>query len=303
MKNTVRYKNITCKSALNKVSGGFPYKWDLNIYRGCIHNCKYCYALYSHKYINSNSDDFFNEIYVKTNIVEELDRQLSSKSWKHEVINIGGVTDSYQAVEKNNKIMPEILKLLIKHKNPAIISTKSTLILRDTDLIDELSRLTYINIASTITVTDRKTASMIETNASPPMERFRILKTMRKTNASVGMHSMPIIPYITDSIENIESLFSHAKESNVHYVLPGILYLKGETRKSFFNFVLRNYPELYKNIYMLYNNTEKRKVYKFNLYQNINSLKEKYSISFSYTNPMREKMKKERKYDPQLKLF
>ena len=100
---------------------------------------------------------------------------------------------------------------------------------------------------------------MIETNASPPMERFRILKAMRKTNASVGMHSMPIIPYITDSIENIESLFSHAKESDVHYVLPGILYLRGETRKSFFNFVLRNYPQLYKNIYMLYNNTEKRK--------------------------------------------
>ena len=235
--------------------------------------------------------------------MEELDRQLSSRSWKHEVINIGGVTDSYQAVEKNNKIMPEILKLLIKHKNPAIISTKSTLILRDFDLIDELSRLTYINIASTITVTDKKTASMIETNASLPMERFRILKTMRKTNASVGMHTMPIIPWITDSIENIESLFYHAKENDVHYVLPGILYLRGETRQAFFNFVLRNYPEHYKNIYMLYNNTEKRKEYKFRLYQNINSIKEKYSISFSYASPMKEKMKKSEKDDLQLKLF
>jgi DNA repair photolyase len=303
MKNTVQYKNITCKSALNKVKGGFPYKWDLNIYRGCIHNCKYCYALYSHKYINSSSDDFFNEIYIKTNIVEELDRQLNSKSWKNEVINIGGVTDSYQIAEKDNKIMPEILKLLIKHKNPAIISTKSELILRDFDLIDELSRITYINIASTITVTDRKTASMIETNASSPAKRFNILKTFRKTNASVGMHSMPIIPFITDSIENIESLFYYAKESDVHYVLPGILYLRGETRKSFFNFILHNYPELYKKIYMLYNNNEIRKEYKIKLYGNINSIKKKYSISFNYTNPMKDKIQKKQKYDPQLKLF
>ena len=60
MKNTVRYKNITCKSALNKVSGGFPYKWDLNIYRGRNHNCKYSYALYSHKKKNSNTEDFIN---------------------------------------------------------------------------------------------------------------------------------------------------------------------------------------------------------------------------------------------------
>lgn len=303
MKNTVRYKNITCKSALNNVKGGFPYKWDLNIYRGCIHSCKYCYALYSHKYVNSSSDDFFNEIYVKTNIVEELEKQLSKKSWKNEVINIGGVTDSYQSAEKENKIMPEILKLLIKYKNPAIISTKSSLILRDFDLIDELSRITYINIASTITVTDKKTASLIETNASSPMERFNILKTFRKTNASVGMHTMPVIPYITDSIENIESLFYNAKESDVHYVLPGILYLRGETRKSFFLFVRNNYPELYKKLYMLYNNTDQRKLYKIKLYQNINAAKEKYSISFNYTSTMKEKMKKNEKYNPQLKLF
>ncbi|OJT81281.1 radical SAM protein, partial [Clostridioides difficile] len=86
--------------------------WDLNIYRGCEHGCKYCYAIYSHKYINSNN--YFEEIYVKTNIVEKLERQLKSSKWKKEVINIGGVTDSYQPIEADYKIMPEILNLLIK---------------------------------------------------------------------------------------------------------------------------------------------------------------------------------------------
>lgn len=301
MNNTAKYKNITCKSALNKVKGGFPYRWDLNIYRGCIHNCKYCYALYSHKYINSNN--FFSDIYIKTNIVDELEKQLKSKSWKHEIINIGSVTDSYQKIEKEYKIMPEILKLLIKYKNPAIISTKSKLILRDYDLIDELSRITYINIASTVTTTDKEVSSLLEPNADTPKERFEVLKTFRKTNASVGLHTMPIIPYLTDSPENFESLFYFAKESNVHYAYLGTLYLRGETRKFFFNFIQKNYPHLYKNIYMLFNNRERKIEYKNSLYKLINPIRNKYSVSSSYTKVMKEKLKTEEKYNPQLKLF
>ena len=299
--NSVKYKEIICKTALNKVKGSFPYIWDLNIYRGCIHNCKYCYAVYSHKYIDS--DNFFSDIHVKTNIVDELEKQLKSKNWKHEVINIGGVTDSYQNAEKEYKIMPEILKLLIKYETPAIISTKSKLILRDYDLIDELSRITYINIASTITTMDKKVYSLLETNASSSLERFEILKTFRNTNASVGLHTMPIIPYLTDHRENIDSLFYHAKESGVHYVLTGSLYLRGETRNVFFNFILRNYPELYKKIYMLYNVKNANKEYKNDLYKMVNSLREKYGLSSNYNVIMKEKMKPYEKYNPQLKLF
>ena len=299
--NSVKYKEIICKTALNKVKGGFPYTWDLNIYRGCIHNCKYCYAVYSHKYIDS--DNFFSDIHVKTNLVDELEKQLKSKNWKHEVINIGGVTDSYQNAEKEYKIMPEILKLLVKYETPAIISTKSKLILRDYDLIDELSRITYINIASTITTMDKKVYSLLETNASTSLERFEILKTFRNTNASVGLHTMPIIPHLTDHRENIDSLFYHAKESGVHYVLTGSLYLRGETRNVFFNFILRNYPELYKKIYMLYNVKNANKEYKNDLYKMVNSLREKYGLSSNYNVIMKEKMKPYEKYNPQLKLF
>ncbi|WP_373276630.1 SPL family radical SAM protein, partial [Clostridioides difficile] len=131
------------------------------------HGCKYCYAIYSHKYINSNN--YFEEIYVKTNIVEKLERQLKSSKWKKEVINIGGVTDSYQPIEADYKIMPEILNLLIKYKTPAIISTKSDLILRDYDLIDKLSRITYINVASTITTVNEDTQRLIEPNGVDSM--------------------------------------------------------------------------------------------------------------------------------------
>ena len=86
--------------------------------------------------------------------MDELEKELRSPDWKREVINLGGVTDSYQPAEADYQLMPEILRLLIKYRTPAIISTKSKLVLRDYDLIDQLSRITYINIAATVTTID-----------------------------------------------------------------------------------------------------------------------------------------------------
>ncbi|MCC0653613.1 MULTISPECIES: radical SAM protein [unclassified Clostridioides] len=289
MYNKVKYIPINCETACNKLKRSIPYKWDLNIYRGCEHACKYCYAIYSHKYINSNN--YFEDIYVKTNIVEMLEKQLSSNKWKREVINIGGVTDSYQPIEAEYKIMPEILNLLIKYKTPAIISTKSDLILRDYDLVDKLSRITYINIASTITTVDEKTQKLIEPNGVDSMRRFEMLKEFRKTNASVGLHIMPIIPYITDNFDNINSLFRYAKESNVHYVLPGTLYLRGITRGVFFEFIKKEFPDLFDKLSVLYSTGSANKEYKNQLYKMVNQLRNKYSLSSSYDKVMKEKLK------------
>ncbi|MCC0679387.1 radical SAM protein [Clostridioides sp. ES-S-0005-03] len=289
MYNKVKYIPINCETACNKLKRSIPYKWDLNIYRGCEHACKYCYAIYSHKYINSNN--YFEDIYVKTNIVEMLEKQLSSNKWKREVINIGGVTDSYQPIEAEYKIMPEILNLLIKYKTPAIISTKSDLILRDYDLVDKLSRITYINIASTITTVDEKTQKLIEPNGVDSMRRFEMLKEFRKTNASVGLHIMPIIPYITDNFDNINSLFRYAKESNVHYVLPGTLYLRGITRGVFFDFIKKEFPDLFDKLSVLYSTGSANKEYKNQLYKMVNQLRNKYSLSSSYDKVMKEKLK------------
>lgn len=288
MSDNTKYHEITCETAINKLKRRVPYGWDLNIYGGCEHGCKYCYAMYSHKYMNS--DRFFHDIYVKTNIVEEVEKQLRAANWKQEIVNIGGVTDSYQPAEATYKIMPEVLKLLIKYKTPAIISTKSNLILRDFDLIDELSRITYINVAATITTTDEKIRSLIEPNSVSSKARFDMLKQFGKTNASIGLHVMPIIPYITDSYENINNLFSAAKESNVSYVLPGVLYLRGETRKVFFDFIMNQFPNLYEPISALYKTGGADKSYKNNLYEMLNPLREMYSLSNSYTKPMKEKL-------------
>lgn len=289
--NSNNIKRMRCSSALNKLKRSVPYGWDLNIYRGCSHNCKYCYAIYSHDFLGEQD---FLKVFAKINIAELLDKELSSPKWNREVINIGGVTDSYQIAESEMKIMPDVLKILIKHKTPAIISTKSDLILRDFDLIAELANMTYVNIASTITTMNEADRQKIEPNGSPGIDRFKMLQEFRKTNASIGLHTMPIIPFITDSYSNIERLCFEARNSNVHYMLPGVLYLRGKTRKIFFDFIKNEYPEKYESLYILYKSGGADKAYKEKLYnKTVNPLREKYGISNSYIKPMKDKMHKD----------
>ncbi|WP_394920377.1 radical SAM protein [uncultured Robinsoniella sp.] len=282
------YKEITCASACNKLKRKIPYGWDLNIYRGCEHECRYCYAMYSNQYLGSG--DYFEEIYVKTNIAEQLEKELSSPNWKREVVNIGGVTDSYQPAECIYQQMPEILKLLIRYKTPCIISTKSDLILRDYDLIAELAEITYVNVAATITCMDEGIRKKIEPNGAESIKRFQMLKEFSKTNASTGLHFMPIIPYLTDSRQNVDALYEMAKESQVGYVLPGTLYLRGKTRNIFFDFISKDFPDLYEPLQALYQTGGAPKTYKNQLYQMVNELKEKYGLSGSYSKLMKEKM-------------
>jgi DNA repair photolyase len=283
--NNIHIDKINCSGALKKLRRKIPYGWDLNIYGGCSHGCRYCYALSFH------GENDPSKVIVKTNIVEQLDKELSDPSWKREVINIGGTTDSYQQAEAEFKIMPDVLKVMIRHRNPAIISTKSDLILRDYDLIAELSGLTYVNIASTIITMDEEVRRKIEPYCSRSSDRFRMLAEFRETNASTGLHTMPIIPYLTDGYSNIDLLCHEAARAGVHYMLPGVLYLRGKTREKFFQFVKQSFPGQYQPLLSLYKKGGADRAYKERLYSEIvNPLRNKYGLSGSYMKPLREKM-------------
>lgn len=286
------FREITCQQACTELKRKIPYGWDMNPYRGCGHGCVYCYAMGTHGYLGS--EDFTHDICVKTNLAECLDRQLASPGWKREVVNLGGVTDSYQPAEAHYRLMPDILRLLIKYRTPCIISTKSDLVLRDFDLIDELSRLTYVNVAATVTCMDESLRRKIEPGGAPSLRRFAMLREFSKTEASTGLHVMPIIPFLTDSRENIDGLYAQAKESRVAYVLPGTLYLRGKTRGEFFAFIEREFPQLEQAFRELYRTGGAPKEYKESLYQMVNERKAHYGLSGSYSAPMKEKLAKAR---------
>ena len=275
----MEYIPIDNKSALNKVKGSFPYFWDLNIYRGCANGCKYCFALYSHDYLNDSS--FFGSVYYKKNIIECLEKELSKKNWKKEIVNIGGVTDSYQEVEEHLKLMPEVLKLMIKYKTPVTISTKSTLILRDIELIRELAKVTDVSIAFTITTIDEDLRKKLEPNTSTSMDRFKAIEELKNTGCTVGVHMMPIIPYLTDNWDNLNKIFELSNRVGADYVLPALINLRGKTKHYFLNF-LREYDiDKYNKFNSLYKNNYKE--YRNKLYKELYKLKKKHNISYDYT--------------------
>lgn len=297
------FEEIRVTKALNKIKATsrlkLPYSWDLNIYRGCEHSCHYCYAMYSHSYLEKEkkcsgsgeeSSGFFQKIYVKTNIEEALEKQLGARNWKKEVINIGGVCDSYQPVEAKYGLMRKVLALMIEYKNPVIISTKSDLILRDYDLLKELAELTYVSVAVTVTAMDKKLSSLLEPLALPPEKRFSVLQAFKDTTAVTGIHMMPILPFLTDSPQNLEQILSLGAECEVDYALSGVLNLRGETRKHFFNFLELSYPELVDPYRKLYAKGEADRAYKAKLYEVLRSLMEKSNLSGDYMKPMQVKL-------------
>jgi len=275
---------IRCKQALSEnKSSGLHQDWDLNLYRGCGHGCVYCFAIYSHDYLNPDSN-YYEDLYVKTNVVEQLEKQLASPSWKRGIIAISGVSDGYQPIEAKYKLMPDILKLLIKYKNPVEISTKSDLILRDYDLLDELSRVADVAINSSIVTMDNEVRRKLEPTGRNGKQKFEMLKAFSKTNARTGLLQMPIIPYITDSRENIEDLYAHAMDARVDYVVPGMLYLRGKTRGVFFDFIKEEYPELFTPLQQLYRKGG-RTEYKNELYKMVGQLRRKYRLQSWYALP------------------
>lgn len=280
---------MMCKTACNKVAGGrLPYHYDLNIYRGCGHQCRYCFALYTHAYLNDLA--YYDHIYVKTNIAERLEELLSCRNWKQDVINLGGITDSYQPIEEEYQIMPDILKLLIRYKTPAILSTKSDLILRDHDLIARLAEITYVNVAATITTVREDIREKLEPGAVSSERRFAMLEAFADTKANRAVHMMPIIPYLTDRKEDITALFRRAAEIRADYVLPSLLNLRGQTKSAFMTFLATDYPDLLAPIHKLYEKGQLDREFSAKTYKKVNEIKAEFKLSSNYLAAMRKRL-------------
>lgn len=291
-------KEITVKSALHYHNKKFATNYDLNIYRGCEHKCRYCFAQYSHKYLES---DFFNDIYVKTNIAEILDLELSKKSWKHDIINISGVCDCYQPLEEKYKLMENVLKVLIKHKNPAFILTKSPLILRDFDLIDELSKKTDVCIATTVTTLDENIRQKIEPNTYTTIDRLNMISKFTELKCETNVMLMPIIPYLTDTTSNIESIYATCNRLGIKHMICGSLHLRGNLKTNFYNFLKKDFPKTFHNIQHLYKGNYVSREYVQKLNKFLLSMKRKYKIYNLNTNINRSDIIEDN--DKQLDLF
>ncbi len=268
---------IEAKKVLTYHENPFPTHWDVNPYRGCTVGCKYCFAQYAHQYLGLA--DFFKDIVVKTNISEQLDKELSSKKWQKNQIKIGGTTDLYQQIEQKYELMPKIYSVIKKHKNPIFIQTKSDLILRDKAIITELSKIITVDIATSVSIFDEKNRKIFEPGASSTLSRIKMIASFKGISRNAILGFMPIIPYLSDTDENLEQIFSAAHQNGIKSVITSFLFLNGAAKSSFFKIIEKHFPQLLDKYKLLYKSQNLDPVYKSEMTAKINAIKDKYQFT------------------------
>jgi DNA repair photolyase len=238
------YIGTPCKMALNRVSG-MPFRWSLNPYRGCTHRCHYCYARASHTYLGMNADeDFETKIIVKSNMPEVLRQELGRRSWTRERVAIGTATDAYQPCEGRYRLTRRCLQALRDAETPVSIVTKSTLILRDLELLTDLAQGSGATVYFTITTLDPELWRLIEPGTPPPAQRLTVMRRLTDAGVPCGVFLAPILPGITDSIDSMDAVAAAAKELGAASFGSAVLRLAPLVKEHYLGFVAETFPEL-----------------------------------------------------------
>ncbi|WP_324715862.1 radical SAM protein [Carboxydochorda subterranea] len=200
--------------AINPVRG-MPFRWSFNPYRGCSHACRYCYARRTHEYLGYNAgDDFDRVILAKLDAPERLRAELSQPSWRRDRIAVGTATDPYQPVEGRLRLTRRAIEVFVERANPISLVTKSTLVMRDRDLLALLSRRAPGTVVwVSVTTLDRSLARSVEPGAPPPHQRLRAVRELARAGVPAGVLIAPVLPGLTDSEQQIEELVRVAAEA------------------------------------------------------------------------------------------
>lgn len=245
-------REITCKSAINRVQG-MPFEWSINPYRGCRHACVYCYARPTHEYLGMNGGNEFQEvIFAKVNAPEMVRRELGKKSWRGDTVVIGTATDPYQQAESRYRITRGILEAFRDFRNPVSITTKSPMVLRDLDLLEELSRHADVTVHFTVTTLDEALWRKIEPTTSKPHRRLEAIAALRARGIRAGVFLSPILPGLTDDGAHLDAVVAAAAAHDASFVWPGVLRLGPGISEYYLPFLKREFPHLLPRYHRLY---------------------------------------------------
>ena len=237
------YREEPCRSALNAVRG-MAFKWSLNPYMGCVHQCTFCYVRAFERRADRPSDDRYGQaIRVKTNVVEVLRRELARPSWKGEGVAIGAATDPYQPAEGRYRLTRGCLEALAEARNPFSIITRGPLIVRDVDVLVEAARRADVAVTFSVPTVDPEVWRKTEPGTAPPRQRLRALSRLVEAGvrASVGM--APILPGISDSPSQLAEVIRAARDAGACGVWANVLFLRPGTREHFLENLARDWPE------------------------------------------------------------
>ena len=222
----------------------FQIVWTINPYRGCEFGCKYCYARYTHEFMGMDDGRLFEQrIYAKQEAARTLREELRRHS--EGSIAIGTSTDPYQPAERRFGVTRAILEVFAGVQGRTVsITTKGDLITRDIDVLTQIRRRNVLHINITVTTTDTELARKLEPRAPRPDLRLEAVERLAGAGISVGVNANPVMPALTDSLENLRAVAAAAETAGATYFGGGTLFLMPCAQSQFFPFLEKEFPEL-----------------------------------------------------------
>lgn len=249
------FHEVLAKSALSQVPAmsAMPFRWTVNPYRGCSHACTYCYARYTHSYLDLDTGDGFDrEIVVKTNVGERLAVELAGPSWDREHVALGTNTDPYQRAEGRYRLMPGVIEALHRSGTPFSVLTKGTLLRRDLPLLAAAARDVPVGVGVSVAVWDDELHRSLEHGTPSPRARLDLVRAVREAGLPCGVFLAPVLPHLTDSSEQLDAALADVAAAGATGVTVLPLHLRPGAREHFARWVGRHRPDLvpaYRELY------------------------------------------------------
>lgn len=230
------------KTIINtNTSPDIPFNLSVNPYRGCEHGCIYCFARPSHAYLGlSPGLDFETRLFAKVNAPALLRAELSKPGYRPEVISLGIITDAYQPCEREYRLTRQCLEIMSAFNQPVGLITKSALIERDLDLLQDMAARRLVHVTLSVTTMDHDVSRYLEPRTAAPTRRMQTVKRLAEAGIPVGINVAPVIPFLTD--HELENLLETGRDMGAATAGYGLLRLPWELKELFRNWLENHFP-------------------------------------------------------------
>lgn len=289
-KRGTEYFLLLVRSILNHCdSSRVPFSWTVNPYRGCEFGCQYCYARYTHEYMELDGADFERKIYVKQDAGALAGRDLSMEKIQGEHVAIGTATDPYQPAEREFGATRAILEQMAARTGLSVsITTKSNQVVRDLDLLRRIAAHSSLCVNLSITTLRPRLARMLEPRAPRPDLRMDAVRELRNAGISAGVFAMPVLPGITDREEDLDALARAARDAGAQWFAASVLFLMPSAQKQFLPFLDAKFPKLARRYREWFSHsTYAPEAYRREISARVAALRKKYGLGARPTEPAR----------------
>jgi DNA repair photolyase len=243
----MEFLHVNARKVINEVPAAsrMPFRYTINVYRGCSHACTYCFARPTHEYLGLNAgEDFERRIVVKVNAVERVRAELSARRWAGHPVAMGTNTDPYQRCEGKFHLTQGVVRVLAEAANPFSILTKSTLILRDLELLSDAAARTSVQANLSIGTLDEEVWKLTEPGTPHPRQRVEAVRKLNRAGVACGVLIGPVIPGLSDRPEQVEAVVDACVAAGAVSISAVALHLRPGVREHYLGWLAAARPDL-----------------------------------------------------------